>query len=103
GFYSTTNEDTEIRLAGHWLAVSRQKMDAGIKVVPDRKSADCVLMADVQKGDLLVIGRHGVRVLPQEREVRKLDAFGFMGSTVSSEKPKAITIREIAAAMRKAK
>jgi len=45
----------------------------------------------------------GLRVLPQAREVRKLDAFGFMGSTVSSEKPKAITVREVAAAMRQAK
>ena len=103
GFYSTTNEDTEIRIGGHWLAVSRQKMDAGIKVSADRKSAECVLMADVKPAELIVIGRHGVRVLPQEREVRKLDAFGFMGSTVSSEKPKAITVREVAAAMRRAK
>ena len=60
-------------------------------------------MADVEQGELIVIGRHGVRVLPQEREVRKLDAFGFMGSTVSSEKPKAITVREVAAAMRRGK
>jgi lysine-ketoglutarate reductase/saccharopine dehydrogenase-like protein (TIGR00300 family) len=44
-----------------------------------------------------------VRVLPQEREVRKLDTFGFMGSTVSSEKPKAIAVREVAAAMQRAK
>jgi lysine-ketoglutarate reductase/saccharopine dehydrogenase-like protein (TIGR00300 family) len=102
-FYSTTNEDTEIRIAGEWLPVARQKMDAGIRVARDRKSADCVLMADVRKGELIVIGRHGVRVLPQEREIRKLDAFGFMGSTVSSEKPKAITVREVAAAMRQAK
>jgi len=103
GFYSTTNEDTEIRLGGHWLPVGRQKMDAGIRVAPDRRNADCVLMADAQKGELIVIGRHGVRVLPQEREVKRLDAFGFMGSTVSSEKPKAIAVREIAGAMRKAK
>jgi lysine-ketoglutarate reductase/saccharopine dehydrogenase-like protein (TIGR00300 family) len=102
-FYSTTNEDTEIRLDGRWLPVARQKMDAGIVVAADRKSAECVLMADVRKGEQIVIGRHGVRVVPQEREVRKLDAFGFMGSTVSSEKPKAITVREIAAAMRQAK
>lgn len=103
GFYCTTNEDTEIRLSGRWMPVSRQKMDAGIKVAADRKSAECVLMADVKQGELIVVGRHGVRVLPQEREVRKLDAFGFMGSTVSSEKPKAITVREVAAAMRRAK
>lgn len=103
GFYATTNEDTEIRLSGRWLAVGRQKMDAGIKVTLDRTAAECVLMADVKQGELIVIGRHGVRVLPQQREVRKLDAFGFMGSTVSSEKPKAITIREVAAAMRQAR
>src|SRR5205814_4935619 len=63
GFYSTTNEDTEIRLAGRWMPVSRQKMDAGIKVAADRKSAECVLMADVKNGELIVVGRHGVRVL----------------------------------------
>jgi len=103
GFYCTTNEDTEIRLASRWLPVDRQKMDAGIKVDPDQKSADCVLMADVKFGEKIVIGRHGVRVLPQEREVKRLDAFGFMGSTVSSEKPKAITVREVALAMKRAK
>jgi lysine-ketoglutarate reductase/saccharopine dehydrogenase-like protein (TIGR00300 family) len=103
GFYSTTNEDTEIRLSGRWLAVERQKMDAGIQVAADHKSGECVLMADVKQGELIVVGRHGVRVLPQEREVRKLDTFGFMGSTVSSEKPKAIAVREVAAAMQRAK
>jgi lysine-ketoglutarate reductase/saccharopine dehydrogenase-like protein (TIGR00300 family) len=103
GFYCTTNEDTEVRLGGKWLAVDRQKMDAGIKVAADRKSAACVLMADVKTGEQIVVGRHGVRVKPQVREVRQLDAFGFMGSMVSSEKPKAVTVREVAAAMRQAK
>jgi lysine-ketoglutarate reductase/saccharopine dehydrogenase-like protein (TIGR00300 family) len=103
GFYCTTNEDSEIRLHGRWLPVERQKMDAGIKVSPDRTAAECLLMADVRAGDLIVVGRHGVRVRPQVREVRQLDAFGFMGSTVSSEKPKGVTVREIAAAMHKAK
>lgn len=103
GFYCTTNEDTEIRINGKWLAVDRQKMDAGIKVSADRRSAECVLMADVLPGELIVVGRYGVRVTPQQRAVRKLDAFGFMGSTVSSEKPKAVTVREIAAAMKQAR
>ena len=103
GFYCTTNEETEVRLADHWIPVNRQKMDAGLRISADRKTADCVLMADVQQGELIVVGRHGVRVHPQERVVRQLDAFGFMGSTVSSEKPKQITIREIAKAMKLAK
>jgi lysine-ketoglutarate reductase/saccharopine dehydrogenase-like protein (TIGR00300 family) len=103
GFYCTTNEDTEIRLHGRWLGVDKQKMDAGVKVAADRKSASCVTMADVRAGDLIVIGRHGVRVKPQERERQGIDTFGFMSSTVSSEKPKAITVREVAALMKRAK
>src|SRR5690606_2603551 len=90
GFYCTTNEDTEIRIGGKWMAVERQKMDAGIVVAPDKSSATCRLMADVCSGDLVVVGRYGVRVKPQRREVRQPGTFGFMGSTVSSEKPKAV-------------
>jgi lysine-ketoglutarate reductase/saccharopine dehydrogenase-like protein (TIGR00300 family) len=60
-------------------------------------------MADVRKGELIVVGHHGIRVLPQERDRDKLTAFGFMKSTVSSEKPKNFTVREIAAEMRRAK
>ncbi len=32
GFYSTTNQQTEIRLNGHWVAVADQEMDCGIVV-----------------------------------------------------------------------
>ena len=60
-------------------------------------------MADVSKGDLIVVGHHGTRVLPQGRDRDKLSVFGFMQSTVSSEKPKNVTVREIAAEMRRAK
>lgn len=103
GFHCTTNQDTEVRLGGKWIPVARQKMDASIKVDPVSQTAECVIMADVKKGDRIIVGRHGVRVRPPEREVKEHDAFGFMSSTVSSEKPKAVTLREIAAAMRKAK
>jgi lysine-ketoglutarate reductase/saccharopine dehydrogenase-like protein (TIGR00300 family) len=60
-------------------------------------------MADVRKGELIVVGHHGTRVLPQERDRERLGVFGFMQSTVSSEKPKNFTVREIAAEMRRAK
>lgn len=103
GFYCTTNHETEVRLGGKWISVGRQKMDAGIRVTAASNAAECVIMADVQTGDHIVVGRRGVRVRPQERDIREHDGFGFMSSTVSSEKPKAVTVREIAAAMRKAK
>ncbi len=103
GFYCSTNEETEIRLAGHWIRVEHQEMDCGVVVAPDRKSARCVPMADVKQGELVVIGRQGTRVRPAERDRTHHDSFGFMNSTVSSEKPKNVTVREIAAAMKAAR
>ena len=103
GFYATTNQDTEIRLGGHWIPVARQEMDCGVKVDRDRRNAVCVPMSDVRTGELIVVGRAGTRVHPLERDTAGRDAFSFMNSTVSSEKPKGVTVREIAAAMRQAR
>jgi lysine-ketoglutarate reductase/saccharopine dehydrogenase-like protein (TIGR00300 family) len=104
-FYATTNQDTEIRIDGDWVLVQKQEMDCGIRVNQKDKTAECVPMSDVQVGDLIVIGRTGTRVKPTDRDRAhgSHDAFSFMNSTVSSEKPKGVTVREIAAAMRKAK
>jgi lysine-ketoglutarate reductase/saccharopine dehydrogenase-like protein (TIGR00300 family) len=103
GFYATTNQETEIRRAGRWIPVERQEMDCGIRLAPDESRAECVPMSDVQAGDQIVVGRAGVRVRPIGRDMAHRDAFTFMSSTVSSEKPKGVTVREIAAAMRKAR
>ncbi|MDZ4684977.1 MAG: TIGR00300 family protein [Planctomycetaceae bacterium] len=102
GFYATTNEPTEIRLAGHWIAVARPEMDCGIKVDPATKQAVCVPMADVFVSDHIVCGRAGTRVLPIEGDVNRPTGFGFMSSTVSSEKPKSVAVRDIAEQMRAA-
>ena len=102
-FYATTNQETEIRLGGHWLPVSRPEMDCGIRVDPETRRAECYPMVDVRQGDLIVVGHAGVRVRPVVRDRERSDAFGFMNSAVSSEKPKHVTVREIAAAMRRAK
>ncbi|MFV0443076.1 MAG: TIGR00300 family protein [Planctomycetaceae bacterium] len=98
GFYCSTNQATEIRLDGHWLSVGHQKMDAGIVVAGDHHSARCVTMADVKAGELVVVGRRGVRIQPLQRstETDPDEAFSFMSSAVSTEKPKGITVREIA-------
>jgi lysine-ketoglutarate reductase/saccharopine dehydrogenase-like protein (TIGR00300 family) len=55
-------------------------------------------MNDVRAGDRVVVGHAGVRVFPEERS-RDRQTFEFMGSTVSTEKPKGITIRNIARQM----
>ena len=102
GFYATTNEPTEIRLGGRWITVERQEMDCGIAVDRSHNRAWCVAMADVKQGDPIVIGRIGTRVFPVGRDRDGGHSFGFMNSTVSSEKPKHLTVREIAEAMRRA-
>src|SRR3954464_13950457 len=86
GFYSTTNQRTQVRLGGRWVDVADQEMDCGIAVDVAARSARCVAMTDVTLGLPIVIGHAGVRVVPLERP-RESTLFGFMGSNVSSEKP----------------
>jgi lysine-ketoglutarate reductase/saccharopine dehydrogenase-like protein (TIGR00300 family) len=51
----------------------------------------------------VVVGRAGTRVHPLERETGRRDAFSFMQSTVSSEKPKGVALRDIAREMHRAR
>ncbi len=97
GFYSTTNQRTEVRIDGQWLEVDDQEMDCG--VIFDRSAGRlrCIAMTDVRRGNLLVVGHAGVRVFPQQRSTGGHEKFEFMSSTVSTEKPKGVAIREIAA------
>jgi lysine-ketoglutarate reductase/saccharopine dehydrogenase-like protein (TIGR00300 family) len=99
GFYSTTNQRTEVRFKGRWIRVEDQEMDCGIAVDPQTTSARCVPMIHVQVGMPIVIGHAGVRVTPLERP-RESTPFGFMSSTVSSEKPKSVSLRSVAEAIR---
>ncbi len=92
-FYSTTNQQTEIRMDGKWIAIALQEMDCGIVV--DASGPRCIPMTDVQKGMPIVTGHAGVRVIPVERTQVRGD-FTFMSSGVSTEKPKGALIQEIA-------
>ncbi len=98
-FYSTTNQRTQVRLGGRWIDVADQEMDCGIAVDPHTKMARCVAMTDVTIGLPVVVGYAGVRVVPTERP-RETNLFGFMGSSVSSEKPKAVSIQSVADSIR---
>jgi lysine-ketoglutarate reductase/saccharopine dehydrogenase-like protein (TIGR00300 family) len=100
GFYSTTSFRTQVRLGGEWIEVEDQEMDCGIQIDAEGEAARCIPMAEVRKGDRIVVGRQGLRVFPAETTVRS-SLFEFMASPVSSEKPKGVTVREIAAAMRR--
>lgn len=103
GFYCTTNQQTEIRIDGNWIPVDLQEMDCGIIVSPDQRYAHCLPMSDVKQGELTVVGNLGIRVIPTERSAPEVSGFSFMNSTVSSEKPKGVTVKEIASEMKRAK
>jgi lysine-ketoglutarate reductase/saccharopine dehydrogenase-like protein (TIGR00300 family) len=95
GFYSTTNQRTEVRLGGQWIEVAEQEMDCGIVVDEAKQIARCIPMTDVEAGMPIVVGHAGVRVFPEERKMER-QAFEFMNSAVSTEKPKGIAIRQVA-------
>src|SRR5262249_29404336 len=101
-FYSTTNHRTQVRLHGEWIDVEDQEMDCGILIDPEGGAARCIPMASVRMGDRIVCGHTGVRVHAAETQARE-SLFEFMGSPVSSEKPKGVTVREIAAEMKRTK
>jgi len=98
-FYSTTNLPTEVRFRGHWRSVRDIEMDCGIVVHPTTGHARCTAIASIHKGDWVVCGTGGVKVTPLER-ARQAEVFQFMGSAVSSEKPKAQLIQRLADEMR---
>ena len=99
-FYATTNLATWVRVKSRWIEVERCEMDCGIQVDLVAMRAKCVPIHQVAKGDLIVVGQRGVKVVPLERRVPR-EQFEFMSSPVSSEQPKGLLIREIAESMKK--
>jgi lysine-ketoglutarate reductase/saccharopine dehydrogenase-like protein (TIGR00300 family) len=99
GFYSTTNLATEVRRDGRWLPVEHPEMDCGI--VLEDGAARTIPMADVRTGMEIVLAGLGIRVQPESKprgEGRQ--SFEFMSSDVSSEKPKALLVDQVAAQLR---
>ena len=104
GFYSTTNLVTRVRLEGKWLMVDNPEMDCGL-VYDDAGESPrfyTLPMADVKAGMQVVCGADGIKVEPPlDKAVG--GSFGFMESDVSSEKPQAVLVRQVAESMRAAK
>jgi len=102
GFYSTTNQRTEVRVGGRWIEVQNQEMDCGVLVDEAAGTAVCLAMTDVKIGEQYVVGHAGVRVLPEARDA-ETHGFEFMNSPVSTEKPKGVAIRQVALELIRAK
>ena len=102
GFYSSTNLETEIRIDGQWVRVTHPEMDCGI--VADGSTARTIPMSEVRAGMSIVMRGLGIRVLPIEEDAAgSKQAFEFMSSDVSSEKPKALLVEQVAGQMRAVK
>lgn len=102
GFYSSTNLETEVRVDGKWLRVVRPEMDCGITI--ENGVARTIPMGEVTKGQTIVMRGLGIRVLPLDKpRGGEGNAFEFMSSDVSSEKPKALLVEQVANQMRAVK
>jgi lysine-ketoglutarate reductase/saccharopine dehydrogenase-like protein (TIGR00300 family) len=106
GFYSTTNLETQVRLDGHWLRVQNPEMDCGLVVLDGEGDGDLLVrtlpMSDVRAGMRIVCGASGIKVTAPI-STKEDGSFGFMESDVSSEKPQAVLVRQVADGMREAK
>lgn len=102
GFYSTTNHPTYVRYNGSWVEVESNHMDCLI-VLKDGDGNDgngsgraiCTPIGHIKKGDRVVVGTSGVKVVPPERP-RERSLFGFMSNEVSSERPSGELVRQLA-------
>ena len=98
-FYSTTNHRTSVRIAGGWVQVDRQRMDAAIVIEGDR--ASCRKLREIRAGDAVVCGIQGIKVVP-EFQARDRLGFAFMTNEISSERRVEVGVARIAAMMRAA-
>ncbi|HUB31744.1 MAG TPA: TIGR00300 family protein [Bryobacteraceae bacterium] len=98
-FYSTTNHRTHVRTGGRWIEVENQRMDGLIAVRDGR--AICRRMRDLRRGDEIVVGLSGIRVIPESKERNRLE-FAFMANGISSERQVETAVRQTAALARNA-
>ncbi|PZS25911.1 MAG: TIGR00300 family protein [Pseudonocardiales bacterium] len=97
-FYSTTNLATYVRFNGGWLSVTHPEMDCGLRVLDG--TVDTIPVSDVREGEQIVCGASGIKVSLPAPVDDPDGGFGFMSSAVSSEKPQALLVRQIAQQMR---
>ncbi|HKC79060.1 MAG TPA: TIGR00300 family protein [Nitrosopumilaceae archaeon] len=93
-FYSTTNNRTDVFYKGKWIKVENMMMDKCIVVKGNR--AWCSPIREIKKGDMIIVGERGIRIMPPERPREGVNLFQFMGSSSSSERPTQHIARKVA-------
>jgi lysine-ketoglutarate reductase/saccharopine dehydrogenase-like protein (TIGR00300 family) len=96
GFMSTTNFPTYVRIGGAWRMPERPRMDSHLVWDPKAGRLEVKEFRLVKKGELVAVatkedGSEGVLVwekgFEDEDDVTQAEAFAFMASEVSREKP----------------
>ena len=64
GFYSTTNYPTSIKFLESWIPVQAIEMDCLIVLDTERLIARSTPLSKLKKGDMVVVGEQGVRIIP---------------------------------------
>src|SRR5690242_4206440 len=102
-FYVTTNQQTFVRFGGREIEVHPAIINSAIAVDRKKGTARAVKFFDVEKGDDIVIGQQGIRVVPAQRATTHTDVFQFINTVVGADEPKSGIIRELAEELRRAR
>ena len=101
-FYVTTNQQTFVRCDGKEIEVQPAMMDSAIAVDRKKRTARAVKFFDVSKGDEIVVGHQGIRVVPVQRSTSRTDLFQFINTIIDADEPKSAIIRELSQELRRA-
>lgn len=102
-FYVTTNQQTFVRFNGKELEVRPAMMDSAIALDRSKRSAQAVKFVDVHRGDEIVVGHQGIRVVPVQRATSHTDIFQFINASIAADEPKSAVIRALAEELQRAR
>jgi lysine-ketoglutarate reductase/saccharopine dehydrogenase-like protein (TIGR00300 family) len=101
-FYVTTNQQTFVRFGGKEIEVRPAMLNSAIALDRKKESARAVKFFDVTKGDEIVVGQQGIRVVPVQRSTTRTEIFQFINTIVDADEPKSAIIRELGEELRRA-
>lgn len=102
-FYVTTNQQTFVRFGDREIEVQAAMTNSAIALDRKKASARAVKFFDVNKGDEIVVGHQGIRVVPVQRSTTHTDLFQFINTIIDADEPKSAIIRELGEELRRAR
>ncbi|MGH8015749.1 MAG: TIGR00300 family protein [Candidatus Zixiibacteriota bacterium] len=92
-FYSTTNHETFVQVNSNLIKVEGLRMDCVIVV--NGNKAVVKKFRDVKKGEQIVVGLDGIKVVPEFVERSRVD-FAFMSGEISTERKVRLVVDRVA-------